>query len=242
MTDIELLLRTLARRDDLSMDEVRLLTALPKRRRLFARGETIIASHAQPMECGLLVEGFAGCEIMVGEGGRQLTAIRVPGDFLDLYTLLMKVTDHAVVALTPCVVTFVSHRDLLLLVERGPHLGRLLWLTATLDGAIQRNMSVSVGRRDALTRMANLICDLYLRLEIVGLADNRTMRVPLSQAILGDLLGISAVHVNRTLQTLRRRKVVSWNISGDVVIRDYERLMTIAGFDPVYLNLVKLSR
>ena len=242
MSDIELLLRMLSRRDELTAEETRLLTALPKRRRVFARGETIIPSHAEPVECGLLVEGFAGREIMVGDGGRQLTAIRVPGDLLDLCTLLMRVTDHAVVALTPCVVTFVAHRDLLQLVERSPHLGRLLWLTTTLDGAIQRNMSVSVGRRDALTRMANLICDLYHRLEIVGLADRHAMRVPLSQATLGDLLGISAVHVNRTLQTLRRRKVVGWNTSGDVVIRDYDRLAATAGFDPVYLNLVKLPR
>lgn len=232
----------LSRRDELTPEEIKLLTALPRRRRSFARGETIIPSHAEPTECGLLVEGFAGREIMVGEGGRQLTAIRVPGDFLDLCTLLMRVTDHAVVALTSCVVTFVSHRDLLQLVERSLHLGRLLWLTTTLDGAIQRNMSVSVGRRDALTRMANLICDLYLRLETVGLAKHHTMRIPLSQATLGDLLGISAVHVNRTLQTLRRRKVVSWNTSGDVVIRDHDRLAAIAGFDPVYLNLVKLPR
>lgn len=242
MPDIDVLLRMLSHRDELTEAEVKLLTALPRRRRLFGRGETIIPSHAEPIECGLLVEGFAGREIMVGEGARQLTAIRVPGDFVDLCTLLMRVTDHAVVALAPCVVSFVSHRDLLQLVERSPHLARLLWLTTTLDGAIQRNMSVSVGRRDALTRMANLICDLYLRLEIVGLAERHAMRIPLSQATLGDLLGISAVHVNRTLQTLRRRKVVSWNTSGDVVIRDYDRLATIAGFDPVYLNLVKLPR
>jgi len=242
MSDITLLLRMLSRRDELSLEETRLLTALPRRRRLFARGETVIPSHAKPMECGLLVEGFAGREIMVGDGGRQLTAIRVPGDLLDLCTLLMRMTDHAVVALTPCVVTFVSHRDLLQLIERSPHLGRLLWLSTTLDGAIQRNMSVSVGRRDALTRMSNLICDLYIRLEIVGLAERHEMRIPLSQATLGDLLGISAVHVNRTLQTLRRRKVVTWNTAGDVVIRDYDRLAAIAGFDPVYLNLVKLPR
>lgn len=242
MPDIDVLLRMLSRRDELTVEEIRLLTTLPRRRRAFVRGETIIPSHAEPIECGFLLEGFAGREIMVGEGGRQLTAIRVPGDFLDLYTLLMRVTDHAVVALTSCVVTFISHRDLLQLLERSPHLGRLLWLATTLDGAIQRNMSVSVGRRDALTRMANLICDLYLRLEIVGLAERHEMRIPLSQATLGDLLGISAVHVNRTLQTLRRRKVVSWNTSGDVVIRDYDRLAAIAGFDPVYLNLVKLPR
>ena len=242
MSDIDVLLRMLSRRDELTAEETRLLTALPKRRRLFARGETIIPSHAEPTECGLLVEGFAGREIMVGDGGRQLTAVKVPGDFLDLCTLLMRVTDHAVVALTPCVVSCISHRDLLVLIEGCPHLGRLLWLTTTLDGAIQRNMSVNVGRRDALTRMANLICDLYQRLEIVGLAERHAMRIPLSHATLGDLLGISAVHVNRTLQTLRRRQVVSWNTSGDVVIRDYNRLAVIAGFDPVYLNLVKLPR
>jgi len=242
MSDLDSLLRSLSRRDDVTSEEAKALTALPRRRRHFVRGETIISSHTEPTECGVLVEGFAGREIMVGEGGRQLTAVRLPGDFLDLCTVLMRVTDHAMVALTPCAVTFIPHRDLLQLTERSPHLARLLWLTTTLEGAIQRNMSVSVGRRDALTRMSNLICDLYLRLEIVGLAEGNAMRVPLSQATLGDLLGISAVHVNRTLQTLRRRKVVSWSTSGEVVIRDYDRLAAIAGFDPVYLNLIKLPR
>lgn len=144
-------------------------------------------------------------------------------------------------ALGPCKAAFIDHEALVQLTLDHPHLNRLLWMTTTIDGAIQRAWITCLGRRSPRQHLAHLICEIYLRLEVVGLADDGVFSFPATQEELGDMLGLSTVHVNRTLQDLRSKGLVHWR--GNIVtIDDFQRLAASAEFDPTYLHLRREPR
>ena len=130
-------------------------------------------------------------------------AIHVVGDFVDLHSFVLKTMDHSVGALTRCRVALVPHEFLQGVTERLPHLTRLLWLDTLVDAATHREWIVGMGRRSALEQLAHLICELYVRLEVLGQVDGATFDLPLTQTDLGDALGLSLVHINRTVRELR---------------------------------------
>lgn len=235
------LLLSLQRRDEVSEEERALLENLPATSRSYRKNEEIVSEHSEPTESCLITRGFAGRSVYVESGKRQLTAVHITGDFVDLHGMLLKVMDHSVVALSECDVVFVPHRAIVELMNRSPHLGRLLWLLTVVDGAIQRAWMAGLGRRSPIGHLSHLICELYTRLEIVGLAGNNVLELPLTQGEIADLLGLSIVHVNRTIQDLRSTGVVSWR-GGTITIVDQARLTALADFDPTYLNLRKQPR
>jgi CRP-like cAMP-binding protein len=242
MTTVAPLLRALERRDDLSADERALVERLPARRRKFARGQEMVPQGSRPRESCLLVSGLAGRVQHVGEEGkRQITALHIAGDFVDLHSMLLKVMDHDVVALADCEAVFIPHERLIDVTIRSPHLGRLLWLSTLIDAAIQRTWMSSIGRRSSAAQLAHLVCETYLRMEAVGLVRDLGFDLPITQQELGDALGISTVHANRTLQELRATGLLKWRGSR-VTIVDFDRLAAFADFDATYLNLVKEPR
>lgn len=105
-----------------------------------------------------------------------------------------------------------------------------------IDAAIHRQWLAVIGRRSGLGGLAHLLCELYLRLEVVGRVEDRSFRLPLTQSVLGDMLGLSTVHINRLVAELRAQGLVNWT-SGQVEILDWPRLAAIAEFDPAYLRL-----
>lgn len=238
---IEQLCLSLGRRDLLSEEELSTLTRLRQKEAVFKKGSDIIAQHSRPGMSCLLVSGLTARAVTLPDGRRQLTALHVPGDFVDLHALLLRTMDHSVMAMTNCSVVFVPHADLIAVTEQSPHLTRLLWLSTTIDAAIQREMIASVGRRTPLQHLAHTLCELYVRLDVVGLAQEGRFRFPVTQSELADVLGLSLVHTNRTVQDLRATGLVLWN-QVDVVITDFQRLATLAGFDPTYLNLTSEPR
>jgi CRP-like cAMP-binding protein len=169
-------------------------------------------------------------------GVRQVTELHVPGDFADLHSFTLKRLDHHVGTLTRCQVGLVPHDRLLRMTEENPHLTRLYWFSTNLDAAIHREWEVSLGRRNSLERMAHLFCEMEIRLELVGLASGGRFDLQLTQEELAECLGITPVHVNRTLQQLREDEVVEFR-AGQVTIQDRDRLRRIAAFDPGYLYL-----
>jgi CRP-like cAMP-binding protein len=120
-------------------------------------------------------------------------------------------------------------------------LSRLFWLTTTIDGAIQRTWITSMGRRSAGQQLAHLVCELYLRLEAAGVASEHKFGFPVTQSELGDVLGLSVVHVNRKLQELRALNLLTWQRQ-QVEILDFDRLANFCEFDPTYLSLEKEPR
>jgi CRP-like cAMP-binding protein len=239
--DLHALARALSCRDILSPEERALLLTLPRRTCSFRRGQMIVEEQSRPTESCLITGGFAARVSRLSNGNQQITALHIPGDFVDLHAFLLKVLDHGIVAISDCHVAFIPHREILILIENSPHLGRLLWLSTVIDGAIQRAWITSLGRRSSIERLAHLICEIYERLKAADLAADHVFEFPAIQAELSDMLGISAVHVNRSMQELRRTGLVSWG-GGRVRIHDHDKLVEFADFDPTYLNLVNEPR
>jgi CRP-like cAMP-binding protein len=142
----------------------------------------------------------------MAEGTRQFTAVHVAGDFVDLHAFTLKIMDHDVMSMKACTAAIVPHQSLKQLSEDFPHLSRLLWLTTTIDGAIQRAWIVSMGRRSARDRLAHLICELFIRLKSVGLVTGNSFDLPVTQIDLADIMGLSAVHATGLCRVSAGRK------------------------------------
>jgi CRP-like cAMP-binding protein len=145
--------------------------------------------------------------------------------------------DHDVVSLTPCRIATIPHERLRDITDRFPHLSRVLWLTTLIEGAVHREWLVAMGRRTTLAHMTHLICELFIRLQAVGLTRGQSFDLPMTQEELGDTLGFSNVHVNRVLKALREEDQVDWTARQTVIIKDWDGLVCVAEFDPTYLNL-----
>ena len=235
------LLQALELRDTLTAEEREAVLNATSREMDFQVGQDIVKEGARPKASSLVVSGLAARYKVLAGGGRQFTALHVPGDFVDLQSLLLKKMDHAVVALTPMRVARVAHATLRQVTDDFPHLARLLWLTTLVDGAIHREWILSMGRRQAPARLAHLLCELFLRQQAVGKVDGMSFSLPLTQAQMGDVLGVSSVHMNRTLQELRRDGMIKWQ--GPIVtIKDWQRLKSFAEFDAAYLSLERAPR
>jgi CRP-like cAMP-binding protein len=189
----------------------------------------------------LIIEGWACRYKDLRSGQRQITELHIGGDFADLHSFSLKHLDHHVMTLTPTRVAIVPHGNLRTITERFPHLTRLYWFSTNLDAAIHREWELSLGRRTATARLANLICELRIRLEVVGLADKGGFDLPLTQVDIADCLGLTNIHVNRMLKELREQSVVAIQ-AGRVTILDPAKLRHIAEFDPTYLYLDRRAR
>jgi CRP-like cAMP-binding protein len=167
-------------------------------------------------------------------------AIHIAGDFVDLHSLLIKEMDHSVGALSPTRVIRFPHVLLQRLTETHPHLTRLLWLMTLIDSSIHREWLVAASR-SAPEQLAHLICELYTRLSVTDLVHDNRFTLPVTQMELGEALGLSAVHINRTLQQLRAEGLFTWQ-NQEIRILDWPALKQRASFDPRYLHLVKEPR
>lgn len=231
-----MLIKKLGARDRLTADERKLLERSVSRVREVPADQDIVSEGQRTNESSILIEGMAVRYRLIGEGRRQITAIHVPGDFVDLHSFMMKVLDHGVMAMTPCTIAVVPHEGLTQITETSPHLTRMLWLSTLIDAAIHREWIANTGRRTALERTAHLFCELFKRMEVIGRTEAMSFKLPLTQAELGDALGLSFVHVNRVVQALRAQGLVTWE--GRVLtILDWDRLTALAEFDPTYLHL-----
>jgi CRP-like cAMP-binding protein len=179
---IEPLLLKLASHDILPAAEQELLRSVIVRERRFATGEHLVSQGSRPSSSTLLLEGFSARYKVLEDGTRQITALHVPGDFVDLHAFALKTMDHGIIAMSPCRVAFADHSDLKMITETAPHLTRLLWLQTLIDGAIHREWIVAMGRRSRRSHLAHLICELYVRLQVVKLVDDASFRFPLSQS------------------------------------------------------------
>lgn len=230
------LIEKMARRDLITASEREALSALLGPTRTIPAGKPLVEPGDRPTFSTFLVSGFCARFSLTPDGGRQLTEINLAGDFVDLHSLLMRQMDHGVIALADCVIAPAAHDDLRRLSEDHPHLTRLLWLETVVDGAIHRQWLVTMGQQDAASRLAHLMCELYRRSEAAGLARDLKFALPMTQADLGDVLGLTQVHVNRVLMELRRQGLVTWR-GGQVSIGDWDALARFGHFDPAYLRL-----
>jgi CRP-like cAMP-binding protein len=234
-------LAKLRARDLLTADEEMVLRDAVIETRELAGGKTIVRAGVVLSESVLLLEGFACRYKDLSDGQRQIMELHVPGDFVDLHGFLLKQLDHHVGSMTPVKFALVPHEKLRAITESYPHLARMLWFSTLLDAAIHRERILSIGRRSAAARIGHLFCELFVRLEVVGLTEGSSYRFPLTQAELADASGLTSVHVNRMLRQLRTDGLLTFR-GGQVTIHDWEALQHMAEFDPSYLHLERRPR
>lgn len=235
------LIRRLEARDDLSEEERRTVEEMFTEVRLVPAGDDIVRDGDRPTHSTLIVGGLAARYKVLKEGARQITALHLPGDFVDLHSFLLKEMDHGVGAISQCRVATVPHETLSRLSVSHPHLTRMFWLLTLLDGALHREWLVAMGRRPAVGQLAHLLCELKLRLSVVSDGDQDSYVMPVTQVDLSDILGLSSVHVNRVLQELRAANLITWK-AANVSILDWEGLKRLAEFDDRYLHLIREPR
>jgi CRP-like cAMP-binding protein len=232
------LIRKLESIAPLSPDEKAALQRLPLRLKTLAADQDIVQEGDAPSECCLVVEGFVCRYNLTSEGKRQIHSFHIPGDIPDLQSLHLKVMDHNLGTLVPSKLAFIRHDDLRGLISRHPRLGDLFWRDTLIDAAVFRQWLVGVGRRSAHGRIAHLLCELLVRLRAVDLVEDHAYNLPVTQAELGDALGLTPVHVNRVLQELRAENLITLH-AGFLKVLDWEGLKRAGEFDPAYLHLVK---
>jgi CRP-like cAMP-binding protein len=235
---IDRLLRQLRAHDKVSEAEEAALRAAAGDERKYAADQLIVREGEELTASILLIEGLMCRYKDLSDGRRQISALHVPGDFVDLHGFTLKRLDHHVQSLTRCRVVLFPHDRLRGITEQHPHLTRLLWLLTSLDAAVHREWELSLGCRSATARIAHLLCELQARLEVVGLADERGFELDLTQGELAECLGLTNVHVNRVLRTLREDGLAVFK-RGRVAILDRARLEQVADFNPGYLYLVR---
>jgi len=232
------LLRKLESIYPLTNEERRAFFVLPMQVRELPADYDIVREGERPYQCCLLLDGFAHRYRVMPDGRRQIMSFHVPGDMPDLQSLHLGVMDHTLGTLAPSTVGIIPHQEVRRLILNHPRIGAAFWRDTLIDAAIFREWMVGIGRRDAHARIAHLFCELVLRLQVIGLAEGDSVRLPLTQADIGDALGLSTVHVNRVVQQLRAEGLISWE-SRLLTILDREGLREAGEFDPAYLHLQK---
>jgi len=128
-----------------------------------------------------------------------------------------------------------------MLTRTCPRVADALWRDTLVDAAIFREWMIGIGRRSAYTRIAHLLCEVFVRLKAVDLTNGDQCEWPITQIEIGDALGLSNVHVNRSLQELRAEGLITWR-GETVVLEDWLRLQEVAEFDPAFLCLEREPR
>lgn len=232
---IDVLIRKLEQFSPLPEEMRRALRALPLRQQEFDRGQTIAIQGTTYDESALILTGFAVRYKMLVNGQRQIVAMQVPGDFVDLHSLVLKPLDHSIAAAAPTRIARVPHSAIVQLMREVPEVSRWLMWDMAVDAAIGREWATALGRRNAYQRLAHLFCELYLRLDWARQVSGDSFALPFSQAELGDACGLSTVHVNRSLQALRRNELIRLE-NHQLTVLNRGGLERAAAFDPTYLQ------
>lgn len=217
------------------------IRGLPIHTRSFPAKTDVVSERQRPSQCCLVIDGIMMRYKVISTGQRQIVNLHLPGDIPDLQSLHLNVMDHHLAALTAVTVGMIPHGSIHDLNTRFPRLAGALWRVTLIDAALLRERVVSLGQRSAVFRLAHLLCETFVRLKSMGQTDGDRMYLPITQVELADMLGMSTVHMNRTIQDLRSRGLVVTD-RDLVVLPDFDRLAKLAGFDPLYLHLAPHDR
>ena len=195
---------------------------------------TTILSRGQACDRStMLIEGFM-LRVIHKDDRRYVVSLQVPGDYVDLHAFALKRLDHDIITVGPTKVGFTPHERLREVMQTNPHLTRLLWFSTLLDAAIHREWIMTMERLPAANRAAHVFCELWQRLEFVGLAGEDRIETPLIQADLADMCGATAIHMNRALTQMRKDGLADFR-RGLLRVADRKRLEAFGEFSPDYL-------
>jgi CRP-like cAMP-binding protein len=195
----------------------------------------LVREGDRPMECCLLVDGFACRYKVTATGNRQIVSFHMRGDVLDLQHLLLPTADHHVQTITEATVAWIPKAAMVALARARPAVGKALWKDSLIDASIFREWVLNVGRRDAKSRIAHMLCEFIVRCEAVGLGSAERLDLPMTQEQIADATGLTSVHVNRMLRVLAEEGVISRR-GRQIQVEDWDLMRKVADFDPVYLH------
>jgi CRP-like cAMP-binding protein len=230
------LVRKLALLEPLAGEDRAAILALPHSLREIKAAQYIVREGDLPTHSCFVVSGFAIRQKIATDGARQIVNIHMAGDMVDLQNSLLRVADHNVQALTDMEAAFIPREAIVDLAFSRPAVGKALWIETLVEGAIQREWIVNVGRRRARVRLAHLLCEFAYRLDAVGLGESCNYELPMTQEELADVVGLTPVHVNRSLRSLDADGLIERS-RRSVIIHDFERLAEAGDFRSTYLHL-----
>ena len=233
---LKLLVRNLELRAPLPAEDRDAVLALPHHVRTLEAGTYTVRDAEPPLQCAVLVSGFAYRQKLTGDGSRQIVALQIPGDALDFQNLFLNVSDHSVQMLTRGEVAFITRSDLQNLARTRPAIAHAIVVKILVEASIFREWVLNVGRRDAEARIAHLLCELGVRLDAEGLAADYGYDLPMTQEQLADAVGLTPVHVNRTLKALEADGLLVRNKRA-ISFPDWQRLRDVGDFNQRYLHL-----
>ena len=233
-------LKKLRKRVKISAEEERVIRDSVAETKRVGPDQLVVRSGQELSVSLMLLDGWLARIKDLAGGERQVTQLHVAGDFADLHGFTLKRLDDDVATLSDCKIGVVPHETIREITERYPRLARIFWFSTNMDAAIQRELALSLGQRSAISRMAHLFCELFVRLDVVGKVSDDGYEFPLTQRELSECLGLTVVHANRTLQELRRRGLIELG-NRRLTILDRRGLDGIAEFDPSYLYLDRID-
>ncbi len=233
---LELLLDNLELRSPLPESDRQAILALPYSMKSLAPGSYAVREGEPPTGCGVLVSGFAYRQKLTGDGGRQILSIHIPGEALDFQNIFLNVADHSVQMLTRGHLAIIPRADIQRIARSSAAIGHAILVSILVDASIFREWILNVGRRDAKSRLAHVLCELAVRLDAHGLADDMGYHLPMTQAELADSLGLTPVHLNRVIRSLEVDGLLNRS-KRDISFPDWERMRDLADFNDRYLHL-----
>ena len=209
--------------------------SLPTQRRTLDAYRDLVRERDTPGQCSLVETGLVSRYKTLRNGNRQILSFHIAGDFIDLQSALVVVADHGIRTHVRSTFLMIDHGHVLALCAEWPEIQRALWFDTLVDAGIFREWTLNVGRRNARARTAHLLLEFAYRFRQAGMGDGSQFELPVSQNDLADALGVSPVHLNRTLQWLRRERPIR-TVSRTVIIEDEPAMVALSGFEPSYLQ------
>ena len=233
---LEVLTSKLEARSLLSPADRTILFNLPITVKRYEARKDIVLEGRHNNLCCVVIDGLLCRYKVVGDGGRQILSLHMPGDIPDLQSIHIDVMDHTVGTISAATVGFIPHAAIKAALQQSHELSRAFWLEVLVEAAILRGWTATIGKRSAPARIAHFLCEYVTRLKSIGLSDGATCILPLTQPEIGDALGLSAVHTNKKLRELRRANLVEIR-ANQLRVMNWAGLCERADFDPTYLHL-----
>lgn len=219
-----------------SADREILTQALQRRVRILEPRQDIIREGERPRFVNVILEGWAQRYKQLADGRRQILSFFIAGDLCDANIFILKQMDHSLSTVTRVKLAEISQSEFEEIMERSPRIAQALWWNELVTVAIQREWTTNIGQRTAYERIAHLFCEMFVRLRTTGRTDDDECEFPLTQSEIAEATGLTQVHVNRTIQEMRRDQLIELR-NKRLKVFDLDRLMAVALFNPNYLHL-----
>ncbi|GGE86654.1 Crp/Fnr family transcriptional regulator [Sphingomonas prati] len=231
----DILIRKLSRWVKFDAAERAALAKLAVASRPVVRGQHLIREGDDPTHVFLILDGWAQRYKVLPDGKRQIVAFLMPGDLCDTHVFILEKMDHSISMMSPGKVVSIPADDMLAIINAFPRIAQALWWCTLVDEGILREWLVNIGTREAYSRIAHLFCELYVRAGAVARGGNGDFFMPLTQADVGEALGLTAIHVNRTIKALKQSGLVD-PAKSRLRMLDFDALKAVGGFDEAYLH------